>query len=133
MNFRRGPPKGLKRVHSLTKAGLVADKCFMAERYFHRLLGLIGKTSLEPGEAMWFPRCREIHMWFMSIPIDVVFLRARREQMGRTVYVVSSVHEDVRPWRFLPLRDRRASETLEMRAGSVGELGITVGDELCID
>jgi uncharacterized membrane protein (UPF0127 family) len=66
-------------------------------------------------------------MWFMSIPIDVVFLRNNGERK-----VVTSAHRSVRPWKTLPLSDGRAHETLELPEGSIDRLGIAPGDELCI-
>lgn len=74
-------------------------------------------------------------MWFMSIPIDVVFLRAEvsEESGGNKVgrKVVTSVHSQVRPWKLLPLSDGGAQETLELPAGSIVRLGIAPGDQLC--
>lgn len=78
-------------------------------------------------------------MWFMSMPIDVVFLRAQATKAcdgnsgGNSVEqkVVTSVHSQVRPWRALPLSDRGAQETLELPAGSIARLGIAPGDQLC--
>lgn len=122
------------KVQSLTNQALIADKCFVANRFFDRLRGLIGKRKLEPGEAMFFPKCNDIHMWFMSMPIDVVFLRAEKSPRadGTRVFTISSVRENARPWKVLPLRDGNASETLELEAGAVRRHGLRAGDELCL-
>lgn len=119
------------KIHFLKKQEIVADECFVAEHFFDRLKGLIGKKAMKPGEAMLFPRCNDIHMWFMSISIDVVFLRAEQRD-GKAILRVCSIHEQIRPWRVLPLRDRKATETLELTAGTVRRCGIEVGDELCL-
>ncbi len=71
-------------------------------------------------------------MWFMSIPIDVVFLRKEKLSDGSTAFTVSSTRENLRPWRLLPLRDGRASETLELPVGTIAKHAIGVGDRLCI-
>ncbi len=114
---------------------IISDKCLVAESFFSRLRGWIGKTRAESGEGILFPNCTSIHMWFMSIPIDVVFLRVQmqKEQGGNLVErkVVTSVHPQVRPWKALPLSDGGANETLELPAGSIGRFGIAPGDELC--
>lgn len=70
-------------------------------------------------------------MWFMSMPIDVVFLRVVHAG-GNERKVVTSAHARVRPWKALPLFDGNAHETLELPEGSVARLGIVPGDELCI-
>ena len=120
------------QVKSLKNLGLIADKCFVAERFFSRLRGLIGKSGLESGHGVLFPKCNNIHMWFMKFPIDVVFIRLEKKADGN-VWKVSSVHESVQPWRLLPLMDLRGSETLELPEGTIRSHAIMIGDELCIN
>lgn len=73
-------------------------------------------------------------MWFMSMPIDVVFVRriSGRASGGGATHVVCSAFENVRPWKLLPLRDGKAAETLELPVGTIGRCAIAAGDELCI-
>jgi uncharacterized membrane protein (UPF0127 family) len=97
-----------------------------------RLRGLIGKSGLAQGQGMLFPRCNSIHMWFMRFPIDVVFLKIETSRDGKKTWRVSSVRESVRPWKLLPLTDWRASETLELPAGTVRSSALQAGDEVCI-
>lgn len=123
--------KRIIKIKSLKNQALIADKCVVAESFPARLQGLIGKRNLAPGEAMLFPRCNDIHMWFMSIPIDVVFLNRAASVEGEERFVVSSVREGVRPWKLLPVMDLGASETLEMAAGSVAKFDLRPGDQLC--
>jgi uncharacterized membrane protein (UPF0127 family) len=118
-------------LRSLKNQAVIADKCHVAECFYDRLRGLIGKAGLEPGQGMLFPKNNSIHMWFMRFPIDVVFLLKKQDENGRVVFVVSSVHESVRPWRLLPLTDWRASETLELPEGTIRKCALHVGDELC--
>ena len=121
------------QVKSLKNLGLIADKCFVAERFFSRLRGLIGKSGLESGHGVLFPKCNNIHMWFMKFPIDVVFIRLEKKADGNVIRKVSSVHESVQPWRLLPLMDIRGSETLELPEGTIRQHAISTGDELCIN
>jgi hypothetical protein len=122
----------LVRVQSLKNQSVLADKCYVADSFLDRLRGLMGKSELRSGEGMLLRPCRDIHMWFMKIPIDVIFLRPERNAEGGTVWKVSSAHENVRPWRALPLMDARAAETLELPVGTIRRCAITAGDELCI-
>jgi uncharacterized membrane protein (UPF0127 family) len=119
------------RVQSLRNQTLIADKCVEANSFLDRLRGLIGRKKLEQGEGMLFPRCNDIHMWFMSIPIDVIFLR--RTQNSPHLYQVTSARSRVRPWRPLPLRDGQASDTLELPVGTIERCDLREGDELCIE
>ena len=114
-------------IRSLKNQEVIADTCTVAVSYFDRLRGLIGRKKFVPGQGMYFPRCNNIHMWFMRITIDVVFVRSVEGK-----WLVSSVFASVRPWRFFPVLDLRASETLELPAGTIGRHAIAPGDEICI-
>jgi uncharacterized membrane protein (UPF0127 family) len=133
--MKMGKSKGFVSVQSLKNQCLIADKCFVANRFFARLKGLIGTTRLESGEGIFLSPCNDIHMWFMSIPIDVVFVRAEAQnEAGDTHdrWKVCSVHEDMRPWKLLPLRDGRATDTLELPVGTIRRCAIAEGDLLCL-
>lgn len=119
------------RLINLKDHKIISERCIVAESFFSRLRGWIGKTRADVGEGILFPNCTSIHMWFMSMPIDVVFLRVEHAREGERK-VVTSAHGNVRPWKVLPLGDGSANETLELPVGSVGRLGITPGDQLCI-
>lgn len=123
---------GRVTVKSLKSEAYLADKCQVADSYFVRLRGLIGRSGLRPGEGLLFPRCNSIHMWFMRFPIDVVFLRVEKEADGRLVRRVSSAHSNIRPWRIFPLTDWSSSETLELPVGAIARARLQAGDELCI-
>ena len=114
----------LVRLINLKDQRIISDQCIVAVSYFVRLRGWIGKTHASAGEGILFPKCLSIHMWFMSIPIDVVFLDEKK--------VVTSVHREVLPWRLFPLTDRRATDTLELPSGTIERFGIAPGDALCI-
>lgn len=118
------------QIRCLKNQAVIADKCFVAVRFVDRLKGLMGRSGLVPGEGMMFPRCNNIHMWFMRIPIDVVFVRTEKGRDGSLRRVVSSTHESVRPWRPLPLADFRASDTLELPTGTIRRCELAAGDEL---
>ena len=149
-------------VRLVKSKAVIADRCVVAESFFERLRGLIGRDRLVDGEGMLFHRCNDIHMWFMSIPIDVVFLTKSAQQSeqaqgesefvnadqratgapgpngpaaqkgGPVFYKVASIRRGLRPWRPLPVRDGQATETLELPAGTIDRCAIGVGDQLCI-
>ena len=121
-------------IQKLKNKAVIADKCHVAECFWVRLRGLIGRTSLESGEGMLFPKCNSVHTWLMSIAIDVIFLRKEQREGCKSgaVFTVLSVHRGIKPWRFFPLYEKGASETLELPAGIVGKYAIEAGDELCI-
>lgn len=110
----------------------LADECSVAKSFMMRLKGLLGTKVLKPGRGLFLTPCNDIHMWFMSIPIDVVFVR-KNKQGNPSSYIVSSIRENLKPWKFLPCRDGNASATLELPVGTIQRSGVSPGDELCIN
>jgi uncharacterized membrane protein (UPF0127 family) len=106
---------------------VVAENCLIADHFFSRLRGLIGRKTFEPGEGLLFPKCNDIHMWFMSMRIDVVFLKKVR---GTFSWQITSFREGLRPWRPLPVRDSSADDTLELPAGTIARCGLVPGDAI---
>lgn len=113
----------------LNSKAVVADKCHVAESFFDRLKGLIGRKSLEPGEAMLFLRCNSIHMWMMAFPIDVVFINSTPDKQ----YEVVSIREHLCAWKLFPVSNFKASHVLELEAGLSKKVGIKVGEILCLN
>ena len=120
------------KVQSLKNQSLIADKCYVAEHFFDRLKGLIGKREFASGEGLFFPKCNNVHMWFMKFSIDIVFLHRDQSREKGLGWKVTSVRENVSPWTWHPLMEWRASETLELPAGTIQKQSISIGDELCI-
>ena len=82
--------------------------------------GLLGRSSLEPGEGMLFPRTGSIHMWFMRFTIDAVF--CDRDD------VVLHVERGLRPWGIAARRGAKA--VLELPEGAAA--GVRPGDRLSV-
>ncbi len=82
--------------------------------------GLLGRSGLEAGEGMLFPRTGSVHTMFMRFPIDVVFLDAELR--------VLSVREAVPAWH--AVKERGAKWTLELAAGEAANNGIAPGTVL---
>ena len=80
----------------------------VARTLFARMKGLIGTKRLPPGEGMLILRCNAIHTFFMSIPINAIFL----DREDRVVKVV----RNIRPWRPFVWGGLRARQVLETAA-----------------
>jgi uncharacterized membrane protein (UPF0127 family) len=119
----------LRKLVRLTDQVFIVEQLLTAETYFSRLRGLIGKKEFHFGEGLLFPNCKSIHMWMMSIPIDVVFLKLGKSFNER---VVTSIHRDLQPWKISPVSDLSANDVLELPAGTVEKKSIQVGEVLCI-
>ena len=68
------PYKKLPLIKLSYQGKTLADHCFHAITFFSRLKGLIGTKSIRSNEAILFSDCKMVHSFFMSIPIDVIFL-----------------------------------------------------------
>ena len=112
------------RVHNLTRGTTLAERCRVAASLRDRTVGLLGTSSLAPGEGLLIERTQSIHMFFMRYAIDVVFTD-RWDKVTRTV-------EGLRPWRVVWWA-RGASDCLELPVGSLGASGTSVGDQLSVD
>ena len=118
------PVLKLVRQHD---GAVIADRARVADDFLSRLKGLIGRKEFHPGEGLLFPRCNSVHMWFMSIPIDVLFLA--KQTSG---WEVLSVHPKLTPWKVVPVGNWRAADALELPSGTADRLQIRKGEVLCI-
>lgn len=95
----------------------------VAETFWRRGRGLLGRTSLPEAQALWIPRCNSIHTFFMKFSIDCVFVDRHLK--------VKAIYEDVHPGRLL-LPVWGASSVFEMAAGEARRLKVHVGDQLYV-
>ena len=93
----------------------------LAQSFFSRFMGLMGRKYLSDEEAIVFPKCNSIHTFFMRIPIDVLFVSDSGEVVCRL--------EALQPWKWvLPIKG--AKHTIEMAAKTADKKQIRVGDKL---
>ena len=89
---------------------LYGFKARAARTFAERAKGLIGTKDLPADEGMLIEKCNAIHTFFMSFPIDAVFLDAS----DRVVKVVRGI----KPWRPLVWGGWRAKKVLELKSPS---------------
>src|ERR671924_407786 len=87
---------------------VICERCSLANTFWKRLRGLMGRASLPPDEGLLFRGTGEIHMFFMRFAIDAVFC-------DRDLRVVKVVR-DLKPWRVAVARG--ASVVVELAAGA---------------
>lgn len=108
-------------VINKTKQTLVGDNICLANSFFTRLFGLLGKRGLDAGAGLLIRPSSGVHTFGMRFPIDVVAL-------DRNLRVVA-VDEAVKPWRLSGLR-LRTRQVLELPPGQSKIAGIQPGDYL---
>jgi uncharacterized protein len=80
----------------------------IADTFWKRTLGLMGKTGLAGGHGLLISPCRSIHTCFMRFPIDVVFLDHDNDPL--------KVVRGVKPWRMI-WGGWKAASVLEVQSG----------------
>ena len=95
-------------VTNLTRQILLADRAEVARGPMRRMVGLLSRERLEPGEALVIPRCSAVHTCFMRFAIDVVFLKGS---------VVLRAVERLAPFRFAWAAG--ADTVIELPAGTI--------------
>jgi len=100
---------------------VLVDDVETAESLVSRLKGLLGRSSLPAGRALWLRPCNGIHTFGMRFPIDVLVL-------DRDLNVMASIPGLV-PNRITKIY-RRAASVLELPAGTLAGMPLAVGDQV---
>ncbi|HID57063.1 TPA: DUF192 domain-containing protein [Candidatus Poribacteria bacterium] len=104
-----------------TKDRIVGERIKVADTFWSRFLGLLGRKGISPGEGVLLLPCSSVHTLFMRFAIDVLFLDERMK--------VVKVLPSLKPYRFSPIV-RGAHSVLELAEGEIERIGIEVGDLL---
>jgi uncharacterized protein len=83
------------RVLNRTREVVLADRAELADNYWTRFMGLMGRRDLPQGSGLVLKPGGGIHMWFMRIPLDVIHV----DNHDRVTHVLRGI----KPWRFGPL------------------------------
>ena len=105
-----------------TKKTVLSDRCHFANSVLKRMVGLLNRSKLEPGEGLLLDRCYGIHTIGMRFSIDILFL----DKDYRVIRVVRSIP----PFRTCIVR--KAIYVLELPAGMIDGTNTTVGDQIQI-
>lgn len=100
---------------------MLGDRIVIADRWWSRLKGLMGRSSLAPGEGLLLRPCRAVHMMGMRFPLDIAFLDTR----GTVVATYPNLRPGARTgWH------RQADGALELPAGTLAASGTREGDQI---
>jgi uncharacterized membrane protein (UPF0127 family) len=110
-------------VLNRTRERFVATNVAVANSYFRRLVGLLGKTRkwARAGRGLWIVPSHGIHTIGMLFPIDLIFLDREKN--------VVHLEEHVRPFRISRV-SLKSYSVLELPAHTVFRTGTCVGDQL---
>lgn len=111
----------LVQIENGTHGAVLGSQVGLADNWWLRLRGLLGRPPLKAGEGLLLSPCKAVHMYGMRYPLDVVFL----DRSGRVVAAYHSLAPGKRT-RF----HRTAYHTLELPAGTLKATATCEGDIL---
>jgi uncharacterized protein len=111
-------------VYNQTKETFLAFRVKVADSGLSRMVGLLGKRSLEPESGVWIIPCNSIHTVGMLFSIDVVLLDKDLKVVG--------LHELLRPFS-ITRPNFRAESLVELQPHTIFKSGTTIGDQFVIE
>ncbi len=99
----------------------LAPNLAVADTFFTKLKGLLGRKELPQGEGLWIKHCNSIHTFGMQFPIDVVFLDKGKQVVG--------LAKTLRPNRISRLYSGACS-VIELPAGTIDAANTVTGDHI---
>lgn len=107
-------------LRNARSGSLLANSVHIAFDFRSRLQGLLGRRSLERGQALVLAPCNTVHTFFMKFSIDVLFMSGSG--------TVLTVLPGLKPWRFAT--SKGAAAAIELCAGTIDLSATRVGDRL---
>lgn len=101
----------------------LSNNVTVADGLLKRMKGLLGRSEMRAGEALWIKPCMSVHTFLMKFPIDVAFL----DKKNRVIVAI----KDLQPNRATRLYLQAAS-VLELPVGVLEATDTEVGDEIKI-
>ena len=108
------------KLINATKGDVISADLEIAERFFQKMKGLLGRKGFADGSALLIRSCSSIHMFFMRFAIDAVFVDKRM--------TVMKVCPDLKPWRLAG--SFGADAVVELPEGAARRHNIEKGDQL---
>lgn len=109
------------RVHQVESGVQLGSKVRVADSWWRRLRGLLGRPRMQHGEGLLLLECDAVHTGGMAYPIDVAFIGADG--------TVVRYYNRLSPWK-LGLGGAEAVHALELPAGRLAETGTVPGARL---
>ncbi|MFQ5890174.1 MAG: DUF192 domain-containing protein [Gemmatimonadota bacterium] len=104
---------------NVTRDASLGAQIAVADGWWTRLRGLLGRPPLEPGQGMLLSPCHSVHMYGMRQSLDVAFL----DRAGRVV----AMYPDLPPGRRTRWHSD-AHQALELPPGMLGATRTQLGD-----
>jgi len=111
-------------VYNKTKETFLAFRVTVADSILGRLVGLLGRRSLQPDSGVWIVPANAVHTIGMMFSFDLVLIDKDFKVVG--------LRELVRPFR-VTMPNRKAESVLELPAHSIFRSRTKIGDQMLIE
>lgn len=99
-------------------------KIKIANNFFERLIGLIGKKNLQSNTGLLIAPCNSIHMFFMKFSIDAIYIDKN--------FVIKKIVRNLKTWTGISIC-LSAWGVVEVAAGEAERLNLKVGEKLEVE
>lgn len=110
-------------VRNATTDAVLARSVVRARSPWERMVGFMGRETVDRDEGMWFDRCWAIHTLGVRVKLDVLFL----DKGGRVLELAVGVP----PSRWA-VTCPRAHSVLELGHGAIAASDVLVGDQIVL-
>lgn len=110
-------------IENMSKKNILVKEVLLADSFYYRLKGLMGKKELKENEGLCLKPCKSVHTFFMKFNIDVLFVDNND--------VVCGIVENLRPWQVSSYY-RTSRYVIELKAGAIEKYKIELGDKINI-
>lgn len=107
------------RIINSSKQSVLAEDGKIADTFFSRMKGLLGKDDFLSGEGLIITRCQSIHMVFMAFAIDAIFINKDKEVVGLV--------RNIKPYAFSRIY-MKASCVIELPVGTIDSTRTEIRD-----
>ena len=108
---------------------VVGQRIAVANSFFQRFRGLMFRKSLGEYDGLLLTKTKQIHMFWMRFPIDVIYLRRVENETQGQIFEVVGITEGQKPWS-IGGWVREATDVLELNVGTIQKVNIKKGDAL---
>ncbi len=114
-------------IHNPARGNTLCPRAALADNFWTRGRGLLGRASLDPNEGILLVPGSSIHMFGMKFSLDVVFLTQD--------HIVTDFVENIAPGKAHIARSNagKPHSALELPVGSVARCGVQLGDQLVLE
>ena len=109
------------RLTNVTRGRVLGTRIAVADRWWLRLRGLLGRPPLVVGAGLLLTPCRAVHTFGLSYPVDVAFV----DGGGAVV----ALYQRLAPSRYSRWH-KAAAYALELPVGTLAMTGTREGDTL---